>query len=339
MLTSLTPLFMKAPLRTTPRFDSLARRPRDTPVSTGKQITVTQRDEIWFEKLHRHGHLPSSYLHAFTQKFRKSEKRAVERMGDLFHESNTKYKGTYLDRPWHQFGTLDARYQELVYSTNKHSEAYLDETNNLRENIPARSSSWKHDFLLSCVTASIELATQEQPSLYQYIHHDEVISRIGINPSFPVSFTYTDPRTNQISQHFGNLKPDRIIGIRYLKQGTTRLFLVEGDCNTEPNRSARFDRKSYRKSILQYREFVGHGLYKKPLQIEGGVLVMNITNNPTHKRNLIDLTNELAGERGNAYMLYKSIPNFEYYVKPPKPMFDLFFDPWTRAGKEPLDIT
>ncbi len=97
------------------KVDTLGRRPRDRRQPTGKRITPQERDLIWFEKLHQHGPLSSTYLHGFTKHLRRNEKRARDRLTDLFHETNTPQNGAYLDRPWQQFQTYDARYQDLVY--------------------------------------------------------------------------------------------------------------------------------------------------------------------------------------------------------------------------------
>lgn len=95
--------------------DTLGRRHREHPVSTGKRVTPQPRDLLWFQKLHEHGPLSSTYLHAFSQHLARNEKRARDRLTDLFNESNAPHGGAYLARPWQQFQTLDARYQNLVY--------------------------------------------------------------------------------------------------------------------------------------------------------------------------------------------------------------------------------
>jgi hypothetical protein len=97
------------------RYDAIHRRKRTRPVSTGKRVTPQDRDLLWFQKLHEHGPLPSSFLLAFAQDMRRSEKRAKERLTDLFNEDNTAHDGTYLSRPLQQFRTIDSRYNQLVY--------------------------------------------------------------------------------------------------------------------------------------------------------------------------------------------------------------------------------
>ena len=95
--------------------DRLGRRYRASPVSTGKCIRPSDRDLLLFEKLHRHGPLSTPYLVAYSRLLRKSVTRAKDRLTDLFNEDDTPHNGTYLDRPWQQFETLDARQNDLVY--------------------------------------------------------------------------------------------------------------------------------------------------------------------------------------------------------------------------------
>ena len=78
-------------------------------------VAARPRDLLWFQKLHEHGPLSSSYLHAFSKHLARNEKRSRDRLTDLFNEGNTPHDGAYLTRPWQQFQTLDARYQDLVY--------------------------------------------------------------------------------------------------------------------------------------------------------------------------------------------------------------------------------
>jgi hypothetical protein len=117
-------------------FDSLSRRKRTHPTSTDKRVTPQERDLLWFQKIHRHGPLSSSYLHAFSKHLRRNEKRAKDRLTDLFNESRTPHGGAYLSRPSQQFRTLDSRYNELVRS-NRCRRSSLEGTR-----VVARHGDW-----------------------------------------------------------------------------------------------------------------------------------------------------------------------------------------------------
>ena len=105
--------------------DTLGRRKRLSPSPTGKRVSPTNRDLRWFAALAEHGPLPSSFLLAFGGNDHHSEKRARERLTDLFHESNTPHGGAYLTRPLQQFRTIDSRYNQLVYDLAPASVAAL----------------------------------------------------------------------------------------------------------------------------------------------------------------------------------------------------------------------
>jgi hypothetical protein len=95
--------------------DTLGRRSRLIAQSTGKRVTPKERDLLWFQKLREHGPLPSSFLLDYAKNSHRSEKRAKERLTDLFNEDNTPHGGPYLSRPPQQFRTIDSRYNQLVY--------------------------------------------------------------------------------------------------------------------------------------------------------------------------------------------------------------------------------
>lgn len=310
------------------KHDALGRRPRDTRVSTGKRISIQPRDLVWFEMLHRHGALPFRYLHEFTTHIASYEKRAVDRATDLFHENETAHGGAYLERPYQQFATLDARYQNMVYDISPKAEDALRETGKWRDAAPHTSNShWRHDFMLSCVTASIHLATIG--TNYRFIFQDEILERAGTSLSFSVPYTLDRKR------HEHPLHPDRIFGIQY-PDGKARLFIVEADCSTEPMRS-RNRRKTVERCAHQYREFIGRGLYKDALKVSGGLLVIHLTTSEPRMRNMMDVVQEVSGG-ANSYSLFGYLPQFSRFFKPPQVLRNLFTDPWERVGEPPFSM-
>src|SRR5258708_2199088 len=90
------------------------RRLRYERQSTGKRVSPTDRDLLWFQKLQQHGPLPSNYLLQFSQHLCRSDTRALERLGDLYHENNTPHGGPYLDRPKKQWSAV-SKFERTVY--------------------------------------------------------------------------------------------------------------------------------------------------------------------------------------------------------------------------------
>ena len=314
--------------------DRLGRRPRDRRQPTGKLVTPQERDLLWFQKLHEHGPLSSTYLHAFSKNLRRSEKRARDRLTDLFHETNTPHKGAYLDRPWQQFQTYDARYQDLVVDLTPAAEKALKDADLWSVYGHSHTGPWIHKHMVACITASIELATLEDSNL-TYIPGSIILERAQASLRYTVPFK--NPKTGKVEKI--DLIPDALFGLEYNHKGkkSYRFFLVEADRASEPSRTTRFNRKSHLRNILQYREYVGGGLYKDHLKLTAGLLVLNVTISEQTMRKMIDLTSEIS-PRGNTYMLFQVAGEFGRFFKPPKPMLGLATDQWRRAELEGIDI-
>lgn len=154
--------------------DSTGRRKRLQPTSTGKRVILQPRDWHWLQVLHEHGPLPSSFLLAFAKDYGVSEKRAKERLTDLFNEDNTAYGGPYLTRPVQQFQTLDSRYNQLVYDVGPAGERALTKEGYWRSAVSKTSGPWWHRLMVSCITASIKLAADNTHRL-TYIPQADIL--------------------------------------------------------------------------------------------------------------------------------------------------------------------
>lgn len=314
---------VKAPI------DSLGRRHRVQRSPTGKIKRPTRRNLIWFQKLLRHGPLPSSYLHAFTAHFCRNATWARHELADLFHE-NTVHGGPYLDRPFQQFNTLDARHNDLVHdSTNAARDALVEAGHDVSTHTPA-NAPWVHRHMVACITASIELATLGRDDI-RFIPRDEITSA-PLRISVPIDCC---GRTEQL-----DLVPDALFGLEYRTGDGERyrLFALEVDRGTEPGRATRADRKSFLKSLAQYRRCVGEGLYKEHLGVSAPLMVLTVTTSAARIRNMVELVATEASGGRNSFMLFRHVPQFGRVFKPPKPMPELLHGPWERAGYEPFQI-
>lgn len=293
--------------------DATLRRRRDRRTSTGKRVTPQERDLLWFQKLHQHGPLSSTFLHAFSRDLRTSEKRARDRLTDLFNEDRTPHGGPYLDRPWQQFQTFDSRYNDLVYDLTPAAVTALKDAGRWSEYAPKPAGPWRHRYMVAAITASIELSTLNAPDL-GYIPQEAILSRAGAQLRYPVPIA--NPLTGSVETI--DLIPDALFGLEYRRdsQRLYRFFLVEADRGTEPATSARFNRKSYVRNFLQYQQYVGRGLYREHLRLTAGMMVLNITTSEQTTSKLMTLADELS-PRGNSYLLFRSAEAFGRYFKPP----------------------
>ncbi|WP_417519747.1 replication-relaxation family protein [Minwuia sp.] len=317
-----------------PGFDTIRRRKRLQPVSTGKRIRPRPRDLLWFRKIHEHGPLPSSYLHAFSAREHRSEKRAKERLTDLFNEAETPHGGTYLSRPLQQFRTIDSRYNQLVHDLTPASLAALKQAGLHSDHVSRPSGPWLHGFMTACITASIELATLARDDL-SFIPGWQVLERAGAPLRFPTPIR--DPGTGRTV--IKDLIPDALFGLQYLtSEGPRyRFFLVEADRGTEPMRTANGNRKSWMRSLAQYRAYVGGGLYRDHLRLTAPLLVLIVG---TEERK-IDRMVRLTRNEGSAepWLLFTALEGFGPVFRPQDPIADLLDRHWLRAASGSFDIS
>lgn len=314
--------------------DSLHRRKRMYPVSTGKRVTPQPRDILWFQKLHEHGPLTSSYLHAFSKHMCKSPGRARDRLTDLFNEARTPHRAPYLTRPRQQFYTLDARYQELVYDVSLSAESVLQERSLLHRHAGGASGPWRHRHLVASITASIELATLQRTDI-NFIHQHQILERAETTLRCTVPFI--NPVTRKTEKR--DLIPDALFGLEYVKdeQPTYRFFVIEADRGTEPTKSSKFNRKSHLRSFLQYENYIAKGLYKDHLNLTAGLLILNVVVHETTMHAMQNLLTKLY-PKGNAYHLFQTVD--ENLIRSLGDMSEQF-DPlgaWQRSGHEDLII-
>ncbi|QJB69858.1 replication-relaxation family protein [Parasphingorhabdus halotolerans] len=311
--------------------DIFGRRSRLKPSSTGKCVRPTKRDMLWFGKLAEHGPLPSSFLLDFANHSHASKKRAKERLTDLFHEQLTPHGGPYLIRPLQQFRTIDSRYNQLVYDLAPAAIEALAGDRDYDFIRPTRSGPWLHNFMVSCITASIELACLDDPYL-NYIPQSQILRRAKVTMRYPTNVT--DPVSGKAYRK--DLVPDALFGIEYLgEQGSRfRFFAVEADRATEPATSQNFNRKSFRRHLLQYQQYIEQGLYKQHLNLTAPMLVLNVTTTERRLEKMLKVT-ERHFPDGCSYQLFQCWNDFGPVFTPPKPMPALLHRDWRRAEKEP----
>ncbi|MEJ0019691.1 MAG: hypothetical protein WDN25_24685 [Acetobacteraceae bacterium] len=316
------------------------RRLRYTRRSTGKRVTPTERDLAWFKALQRHGSLPSSFLLAFTRHLCRSETRALERLGDLYHESNTPHGGPYLNRPAQQWSAI-SKFQRAVYDLAPAAEQALDELGIRKGTGPEDVGGlYRHRLMVACVTASIELAVKKNPSL-RYISQAEILARSPHKTVvIPCSVSYTNPRTGKRQMLEKPLVPDAIFGLEYAAEAGRRyrFFMVEADRNHEPVIRADLRETSYLRKVLQYRQVIGRGIYREHFGMKSPMLLLTITTNARHMSNIQKMTAEVFGRAGCPYLLFATLPAFGDSLCVPSPCDQLSAAPWQRTGYSSMRI-
>jgi hypothetical protein len=308
------------------------RRLRYERKSTGKRVEPTERDLVWFQALHRHGPLPSSFLLAFSREMRRNETRSLERLGDLYHEANTPHGGQYLDRPSAQWSAI-SKFERSVYDLTPLGQRALVERGLIEQVVRAPRKLFHHSLMVACVTASIELAVKTHPGL-RYISQQEILARSpNKSLAIPCRISHTNSRTGSSQVLNAALVPDAIFGIEYQDgaERRFRFFMIEADRGHEPVRRANLRETSYLRKVLQYMEVVGNGLYQAHFGMRSPVLVLTVTTNATHLHNIMAMTAEVEGAASVPYMLFRSAPAFGDQLRVPDRMHDLLTGTWLRS--------
>lgn len=317
------------------------RRSRMRRVATDKRLQITERDIEVLRLLGRYRYLRSSHLHALAGG--QSHKRFIERLGHLYHE------GGYVDRPAQQWQAINARYMPAVYELVDAGEQLLVELGAANRNLSpllrkgrhGAIRQYRHDLMICDILASIEIGIRATGSL-RFVSWPEILAspkmpeatRAAANPfALPVSVTYSCPKTNATERWDKPLVPDAIFGIEYSSGGrkTYRFFALEADRNTEPVVRANLLQTSYLRKMLQYRAVVAQRTYLTRFGLPN-LLVLTVTTNEQHLRNIMELAGTLAGGTSSPSFLFKTMPSLDSLEKAPLPTPGILTAPWQRAG-------
>lgn len=287
--------------------DSLQRRLRYAkPQPKDKRIELHDGDIAIFDAIHRHGPLPTHYLHRFTGAHPNSVQHRLTKL----------YNGTpsekYLVRPPQQFASFHARYQPLVYDLHWRAEQILSEQGKLSPYI-RRTDPFLHRLMGACVMASIELACRVKG--LRFIPRHEILEREGNPIALPLS--PSAPRKT--------LVPDELFGIDY--GGAYRFFAVEIDRNTESLERRKIGQNTFGRKLQCYVDAMKHRRYKEHWGIPN-LMVITVTVNHTHMQGMMDYMKKLDSHLAERF-LFKTLPHFGSNWRIPPVMEDML-EPWQR---------
>ena len=323
------------------------RRSRMRRLATNKRLQITERDIEILRLLSRYRYLRSSHLQALVGG--KSQKRFVERLGHLYHE------GGYVNRPSQQWQAISARYMPAVYELGDGGERLLIEQGVLDQQLSpllrkgrhGAVRHYQHDLMICDILASIEIGIRADQNL-RFVSWQELLAspkmpeatRTAVNPfAIPVSVTYACPRMKATERWDKPLIPDALFGIEYSSDGrkTYRFFAIEADRNSEPIFRGNLHQTSYLRKILQYREIAARKAYLTHFGLPN-LLVLNVTTNEQHMRNVVQFVGEVTQGKGCTYLLFKTMPSLASLEKAPPPTPYILTAPWQRAGHPDFKI-
>lgn len=259
--------------------DTLGRRSRFKRTPIGKRIFLTDRDTAIMRLLYRYRFLRATQLIAFLKP--KSEKRLIERLGDLYHETGL------IDRPKAQWRGIDARYTPIIYELTGKGEAHLLRSAGLplratalaRRGRPGSKPHFEHAMMIVDALASTEL--EAQATLGQrFVPMDEILARApeatrrAVNPlRIPVTIPQNKDVPGLHTPIVTHLIPDGLYGIEYLIDGEKlyRFWALECE-NRSPKWRSRFDLSSLALKRAAYDALIMAGLLACDFEIKSKLM-------------------------------------------------------------------
>lgn len=201
--------------------DCIGRRSRFKRSPTGKRIFLTDRDVEIFRWLYRYRYLRATQLVALLQP--KSEKRLIERLGNLYHETDL------IDRPKVQWQRFDARYAPIVYELTLKGTRYLETCGPLpdrattfaRKNQAGITPQFEHATMIVDALVETEIATCSAAN-ERFVPVDEILARmpaVSRQGPRPLSISVTIGPNAHMPALKAPMKttivPDALYGIEY----------------------------------------------------------------------------------------------------------------------------
>ena len=238
-----------------------------------KDFRPDARQIRWMQFLNIHGYASSKYLHEFTAETHRCPQTSNRMLRQLFD-------GQMVYKPRQQRETEGADAHHHVYALSERGKTFLKHEG-LWEDALKLTGPWVHQYMITCITSSIHILCNQSGLTYIPGH------KITADLSTKVPFTWGRKR------HEYYLIPDSLFAIKYQKGYIA--YLVEADRNTEPNDPATPHRKSVRRSIKQYAEFIGKKQYKKRYTLNCPLIVLNISVSNEHISRVLKIVDEEIG--------------------------------------------
>lgn len=222
--------------------DGMGRRSRFRRTPTGKRVFLTERDAEILRWLHRYRYLRATQLTALIQP--RSEKRFIERLGDLYHETGL------IERPTAQWRRFDARYQPVICELSAKGLQYLGEQGELPDRAVTfakgeRQGTTPHfDHAMMIVDALVEVELSSRDDGTRFVPADEILDRMPPTPKtakHPLAIAVNvKPNTYlpAVKTPFTTtLIPDALYGIEHIIHGEKLYRFYALECENRSPRS------------------------------------------------------------------------------------------------------
>lgn len=326
------------------------RRRRDappTPWSDGLRIAPGSRDELLLQEL-QWGALPAHYLFPLTKERAKNYGRLQNRLTELYHgfcverghvrddsgrlpPDHTCIPFSYLGRPADQQLTRNADEKPIIYTLADNSVELLRERGLLSPFYKARRPGWwVHDFMGSCVAASIKIAAREAG--LKYLDLDDIFG----HKSCPEE---TRQSANPLSLPLSggtHVVPDGLFGIEFPTEPkpSRAFYAVEIDRSSETIRPGEHSRKktpNITEKFEAYKKVFETRAYQDHWGIRNLQLLI-VTNNASHVDGIAECAEEIFPPDYLHRIAIRSKSEFGKVWTVPEVMRDLFTESWKQPG-------
>lgn len=277
-------------------------------IAPQRGVRPTNRDVRWFKHIERHGPQSSQALYELTRDTHQCKDTALRQMQKL-------RAGGYLTLPRQQRATERAEFNPYIYDLARRAQDHLLDIG-ADEPTVRPTGHWWHAYMVSQATSGIDIAAARAG--VRYIPAHEILAIKGAELAIPIGRS--------------KLIPDQLFALDY--GGAYRAIALEVDRGTEPKTSPA-NRKSWARSIEQYRQVIDQQLSKSHYGLNANLLVLWVFSTPSKQARFLEMLEPLPGRTAAAF-LTASIPQADVSGSVGKVWTGFFEKPWSRVNGCPV---
>jgi hypothetical protein len=290
---------------------------------------LSEDDLLILELLGRYRYLPSDYIAALTGR---SLPALQARLQILYRKPNA-----YINRPSQQRANADANTRRLIYELDDKGTDEL-RSRGLLYSRKKYLRHFAHELMACMIAASFEIGAKTSNCL-RIIAWQELID----SPQMPVAtkqlaspqvISYErDGRIESLASDWRPFVVERNLG----SKSFAFVFGFEADCGTEPIDTVDAERTSIRNKFVAYLQALEQDVPRRHFGATT-FLIPIITTTRTRMISMIELLERLRPGALGKRFLFKHVPSFTSFEKPPAATGHILLEPWERAGFEPFSF-
>lgn len=221
--------------------DKLQRRRRNAPRQPLRKIRINETDVALLHFIHLYGGMLSTdiiFEYAKLKGLYTGKRSMTYRLCDLYHDG-------YIDRPVQQRNIEYPERYNLVHRVSEKAEALLKDRGLYSPYAPRPYGAYEHQMMTACLYASYYIHALQ--SGFGFTGQHEILGKLKRNATIVVNEK--------------NVTPDALFMLTI--EGKEILIFLEADRATESGHSSDDKRKSWGRSIEEYKEIIGNKRYKE----------------------------------------------------------------------------